>query len=97
VTDDDLFEALRPRGLRERLLPGLSAGQVYARLPAEIQEKIGGEGPFVVQQRRGIDQVYRRLKELVLLGRLRSRPASLWMNLRSKGHRSAVVDLYSLR
>jgi hypothetical protein len=96
VTDDDLYAALRPRGLRERLLPGLSAVQVYERLPPEIREEIGGEGPSVVQQRRGVDLVYRRLKELAGLGKLRSRTASLWMNLRSKGHRNAVVDLYSL-
>jgi hypothetical protein len=97
VTDDDLYAVLRPRGLLERLFPGLSAGQVFARLPVEIQQELGGEGPSVVQQRRGIDQVYRRLKELVRLEKLRCRTASLWMNLRSKGHRSAVVDLFSLR
>ncbi|HNH46132.1 MAG TPA: hypothetical protein PKY30_03785 [Myxococcota bacterium] len=97
MTDDDLYAALQPRGLRERLFPGLSAGQVYERLAPEIREEISGEGPSVVQQRRGIDQVYRRLKELARQGKLRSRTASLWMNLRSKGHRSAVVDLYSLR
>jgi hypothetical protein len=48
----------------------------------------------VVQERRAINQVYRALVELATIGRVKRRQAGFWMELKSKGHRGAVVDLF---
>lgn len=90
-----LLEAARPRNLRERWSRGFTARQVLERLAPEAQEELrGAEGPEVLRERRAIDQVYRALVALATVGRVQRRQAGFWIELRSKGHRGAVVDLF---
>ena len=95
MEEETLLTAARPRTLRERLGRGFTARQVLERLPETVQAELrSGGGAEVVQERRAINQVYRALVELATIGRVKRRQAGFWVELKSKGHRGAVVDLF---
>jgi len=101
---DAICIALKPQGLRERLpwRQGLTAKEVFSRLPAEAQQNAAGKAmpdiaEDIVALRRGIDKVQRTLIQLKQAGKVHQKPASAWVMLKSKGERSVVVDLWFLK
>lgn len=101
---DAICKALTPHGLRERLpwRKGLTAKEVFFRLPPEAQQQAAGQAmpdvaEDIVALRRGIDKVQRTLILLKQAGKVYQKPASAWVMLKSKGERSVVVDLWFLK
>lgn len=99
--DAALLDALRPRDARERLrqavVRGYTALQVYERLPAEVQRALG-EGPEdpTVAARQAVDRVFKALLALSKDGRVRRRRVTYGMFLNTKGTRGMIVDVYRL-
>lgn len=100
---DAICIALKPQSLKERLpwRKGLTAKEVFFRLPTDAQENAAGKAmPDVLEDivalRRGIDKVQRTLIQLKQAGKVQQKPASAWIMLKSKGERSVVVDLWFL-
>jgi hypothetical protein len=97
-----LVVALRPRTVgervRARIVGGWSARQVLARLPSDLVAAWvagGGEDP-IVRERRLADAVHAALLDLTHGGQVRRQVARYGVELRSKGHRYAVVDVFRL-
>ncbi len=94
--------ALLPQGLRERLrvltLGGWSAYQVRSRLAEGVAAAWLAEanGPEIVRERALIEAVRVELMALVNTGAARRRASSYGVDLRSKGQRAAIVDVYRL-
>ena len=94
-----LLDALRPRDARERLrqvlLRGYTAMQVYQRLPEEVQASLQ-EGPTerVVAERQAVDRVQRALIGLSVAGTIRRRQVEYGMFVNTKGTRGMLVDVY---
>ncbi len=98
----DVLNALRPRTLRERvrarLVGGWSAVQVRERLaePVAAAWFIEHPGEPVVQARRLVDAVRSTLLTLTNEGKVERRASSYGVELRSKGGRAVVVDVFRL-
>lgn len=98
----DVLNALRPRNLRERararLVGGWSAVQVRERLSEPVAAAWLAENPGepVVQARRLVEAVRSALLALATEGRVERRASSYGMELRSKGGRAVVVDVFRL-
>jgi hypothetical protein len=91
--DDALLDALRPRGLRERLrlrtVGGWTAAQVYTRLADDARATLAGE-------RWPVEVVHRALLALVEAGRVHRARVRWAMELNTKGMRGMVVDVFRL-
>lgn len=85
-----VLQALQPRNLRERarvaILGGFTAVQVLERLPEGV----------AFGERRALDAVAAELRGLVEAGQVRRRTSSYGAELRGKGHRKVLVDLYRI-
>lgn len=98
-----VLAALRPRSLAERargvLVGGWSARQVLERLKPEEREAglAALEGDPIVRERRLATEVHSTLVSLTAEGRVQRRASRYGVELRSKGHRHAVVDVFRLR
>ncbi len=94
--------ALAPRSTGERVrcwvVGGWTAWQVLERLePDEVADWLAAEeGELIVNQRRLATAVHTTLVELAAAGRVRRRASRYGVELRSKGHRHAVVDVFRL-
>lgn len=97
-----VLAALRPRTLgeavRAALIGGWSAAQVVERLSEEARSAglAAFEGEPIVQDRRLRTAVHAALVELAVAGRVKRRVSRYGVELRSKGHRHAVVDVFRL-
>ncbi len=97
-----VLAALRPCSLgeavRASLIGGWSAAQVVERLTetARAAGLAAFEGEPIVQERRLRTSVHALLVELAVAGRVRRRASRYGVELRSKGHRHAVVDVFRL-
>lgn len=98
-----IMAVLSPMSLKDRvkfrLSGGLSAREVLDRLPSGLREGLVGEAALhdpenVLGQRRAVDGVQRALIGLVQQERLVRSQRSAWVELKSKGHRSVVVDVF---
>ena len=95
-----VFAALTPRSPRERarswLIGGWTARQVLERLPAPVVEAWmqAGEGDPIVRQRRLATAVHTLLVTMAAAGRVRRRSSRYGVELKSKGLRHAVVDVF---
>lgn len=97
---DAVLTALRPRSVGERVRVRLTGGwtalQVRERLPPEaVASWLAAQpgGPEVAN-RRLIEAVRDALVGLVAAGRAHRRTSRLAVELRSKGSRDVVVDLF---
>lgn len=94
--------ALLPQGWRERLrvatVGGWSAAQVRGRLSDEAAAAwlASATGPPIVQERALIEAVRVDLLALVISGVATRRVTTYGVELRSKGQRQAVVDVFRL-
>ena len=94
--------ALLPQGLRERLrvltVGGWSAAQVRGRLSeaAAAEWLASASGPAIVQERALIEAVRVELLALVGAGVAKRTATTYSVELRSKGQRQAVVDVFRL-
>lgn len=83
-----LLDALRPRGVAERvrhvLAKGWTAAQVRARLPSGLQDGCTAEA------------VHAALLDLVREGRVRTRRVRYSVVLNTKGQRDMIVDVFWL-
>ena len=99
---DPILTALRPRSVREalrvRLVGGWSAVQVCGRLdPEEVRRwKADQQGESVVIDRRLVEAVRAALLALCAAGRVQRRTSGYGVELRSKGARAVVVDVFRL-
>lgn len=94
-----LIAALRPVGLAERvrvrLGGGLTALQLWERLPPSVAGALPGDDP--VRVREGLARVQACLAELERDGRVERRRAKLTVTLNTKGPRDVLVDVYRAR
>lgn len=97
-----IVEALRPRGLperaRTRMVGGWTALQVRERLaPDAVEAWLAAQpGERDVAERRLVDAVRTALLGLVAEGRAVRRASRFSVDLRSKGARDVLVDLFRL-
>lgn len=105
--ETSILQALQPNGLRERarflISPGFSAQQVFERLPAAVQAELcaGGDERSVadpiVARRKAVDLIYRTLNRLAETGQVARRKVAYGVELKSKGQRGVLVDVYHVR
>ncbi|GDX78484.1 hypothetical protein LBMAG42_02950 [Deltaproteobacteria bacterium] len=94
--------ALLPQGLRERIrvltVGGWSAVQVRSRLSDEAASAwlASATGPAIVKERALIEAVRIELLALVSSGAAKRTATTYGVELRSKGQRQAVVDVFRL-
>jgi len=96
-----VHEALRPRGLRERVrlrwLGGFTAPQLLARLPDALHDQLlEGEENLTLAERRAVHAVTFALDVLVQRGQVGRHRASLNKEIRGQGLRGFKVDVYRL-
>lgn len=96
--ESEILATLRPAGISERLRQvfarGLSAVQIWERLPEATQAALRGEGEDIVAARRGLDLLARTLVRMSAEGRLRRRRVRYGIVLNTKGMRGMLVDVY---
>ena len=92
-----MLAAVRARSVRERArlvwTGGWSVVQVFERLDARGQAQFGSSDD-VVDRRRAVETVRARLLALVESGALLRKTAVYSAELKSKGPRDVVVDLF---
>lgn len=99
---DPILTALRPRSVREalrvRLVGGWSPVQVCERIdPEEVRRwKADQPGEDIVIERRLVDAVRTALLSLCATGQVRRTTSRYGVELRSKGARAVVVDVFRL-
>ena len=98
-----VLAALRPKGLRERaralILGGWSAMQIRARLAEPVGEPVPAgdfEEASFLRERALVEATRAELLALVHEGRVFRSTSSYGVELRSKGHRQAVLDVFRL-
>ena len=98
-----ILRVLEPTGLRQRVAyrvsGGLSAREVLDLLPGGLVAQLTGESAAhdpenVLGQRRAVDAVQKALITLVQENKLVRSQRSAWVELKSKGHRSVIVDVF---
>jgi hypothetical protein len=95
--DDALLRALSPRTVGERLRLWIGGGwtvvQVLERLDDETRRALG-EGDDVVASRLAVGRLRDYLLGLVNRGLVRRKTSRYGIELKSKGQRAVVVDLF---
>jgi hypothetical protein len=103
---DAVLDALKPDSFKERLKLRISGGrtakEVLERLEPALRESligpiVGEDVERVVGTRKAIDQIQKTLIELSQQDKLLRSQRSAWVELKSKGHRSVVVDVFRLK
>lgn len=91
-----VLAALEPRGVRERLRTRIAGGytalQVYERLHPDARAALAGG-----DARAGVEAVHRTLRALATDGRVAHGRSSFGAELKGKGYRSVLVDVYRVR
>lgn len=97
--DDALLAALTPVDGRERLrqllVRGWTAVQVFERLPDAVRRELSaGPENETVAARQAVDRVHRALIALSKAGKVQRRRVTYGMFVNTKGTRGMIVDVF---